>query len=227
MQQIKSASWLLFGLNGLLNIFAVATQNQDLNYITKPLLMPLLALSLWLSAGNEHRIARNLVLLGLLLSTGGDTLLMLTHRPDFFIFGLICFLLAHVFYILAFRMLAVGRKGYVARHIWLFTPFLLYWLAFNAYLYNDLPAGLKLPVLVYSIAIMIMGVFALNLRDIIPRWAFLFIFIGAMLFLVSDSILALGRFKFTDGNFGIPIMVSYILGQFGIAFGTSKTTGGH
>jgi len=221
---MKSVSWILFGLDSVLNLFAVATQNQDLNYITKPLLMPLLALSLWLSAGDQHRSARNFILLGLLLSAGGDTLLMLTHRPDFFIFGLICFLLAHIFYILAFRKFASGKKGYLARYMWLAIPFLLYWLSFNAYLYDDLPVDLKLPVLIYSIVITGMGIFALNLLGTVSQRAFLFIFLGALLFLVSDSILALGRFKFADANFGIAIMLTYILGQFGIAYGTSEAT---
>jgi len=227
MQQIKSLFLGLFLLDSALNLFAVATQNEVLNYATKPLLMPLLALSLWFSAGNGHRSARNLVLLGLIFSTSGDILLMFKDQTSFFILGLIGFLIAHIFYILAFRAMTQKKAGLIAKNKWLLAPFILYWLGFNAFLFNSLPAVMKAPVIIYSIVIMTMAIYALNLEGLLSKQAFQLIFLGALLFVISDSVLAAGKFKYADisnFNFGIPVMITYILGQFGIAYGTTKAT---
>lgn len=227
MQQIKPLFWGLFLLDSALNLFAVATQNEALNYATKPLLMPLLAISLWLSAGKLHVKSRNLVLLGLAFSTSGDVLLMFKEQASFFILGLIGFLIAHICYIFAFRAMAQGNSGLIAKNKWLLAPFIVYWLGFNAFLFSSLPTEMKAPVIVYSIVIMTMAIYALNLRGLLSKQAFQLIFLGALLFVMSDSILAAGKFKYagvSGFNFGIPVMITYILGQFGIAFGTAKAT---
>lgn len=190
--------------------------------------MPLLALVVWFSAGKNFTNARNLVIGGLLFSTAGDTLLMFADRHnDLFVFGLITFLIAHICYILAFNNISSFKQGFIKRHLLLTIPFLLYWLLFNGYLFDSLPASLKIPVIIYSMIIMVMALSALNLREAIAQRAFLFIFVGALFFLLSDSILAIGKFTLgetADFNLSIFIMTTYILGQFGIAYGVVKVT---
>lgn len=227
MQKTTALPWGLFLLDSAVNIFAVATQNELLNYITKPLLMPLLALSFWFSAGNAHPKARNLVLMGLACSTFGDVLLMFRTEAGFFILGLVGFLIAHVFYILAFRTMTGNGRRCLASNRWLLLPFVAYWLGFNAFLFESLPAAMKAPVVIYSIVIMTMAIFALNLRRVLSKQAFQLIFLGALLFVISDSVLAASKFKYadiSDFNFGIPVMITYVLGQWGIAYGTTKVT---
>lgn len=229
MGKAKNISWILFWLDSALNIWAVSTHNQPFIYITKPLLMPLLALSLWLHAGTLFIRARNLALVGLIFSFVGDTLLMFADRSaNFFMLGLISFLLAHVCYITAFLNISNLKPGLLKQMPWLILPFIIYLIGFNYYLFDGVPGGLKMPVIIYSGVIMTMALSALHLKGIISGAAFQWFFVGALLFLISDSVLAAEKFKHLISNTGfnaaIIIMATYILGQFGIARGMMLIT---
>lgn len=228
MNKLKNIFHVLFLINAALHLWAVISHNELLNWFTKPLLMPLLAIVLWLYAGNLYPRARYLVLMGLLFSCAGDILLMRANDyPHLFIIGLISFLLAHISYIMAFFIIKSRHKGLVQRRPLWILPFLLYMIGFNIYLYNGVTADLRIPVILYSLIIMIMAIGALNLRGIISQQAFLWLFIGVLLFLLSDSILAIGKFTTADSaQLGIWIMLTYIAGQYGIAKGIIDSTNG-
>ena len=117
---------------------------------------------------------------------GGDILLMLPY--DLFVFGLISFLIAHLIYIYAFT------KGHPWRLAWL--PALLA-LSYGAGFYMILAPGLgdmSIPVAVYVLVILTMGYTAWNQWDQTrSNWALL-AFIGALFFVLSDSILAFNKF---------------------------------
>ncbi len=232
MGKAKNIFWILFWVDSALNIWAVFTQNQQLIYITKPLLMPLLALSLRFNSGTFFIRARNLVLFGLIFSFAGDTLLMFAdHSANFFMFGLISFLLAHVCYITAFLNISHLKTGLVKQIPWLILPFVIYLFGFNYFLFDGVPSGLKMPVIIYSGVLMAMALSGLHLKGIVSNKAFQWIFVGALLFLISDSVLAAEKFKQLVSNFGfnagIIIMATYILGQFGIARGIMMVTKDH
>ncbi|MDX1940016.1 MAG: lysoplasmalogenase [Saprospiraceae bacterium] len=229
MLKAKNFFWILFWLNSIVHLWATFTENQQFIQITKPLLMPLLAISLFVDSGFQFLRSRNLVLLGLLFSCVGDVLLMLNNaQNNFFVFGLISFLLAHIAYIAAFWSITSLRKGHIAQQRWLVLIFLLYLLCFNFYLYKGVPADLKAPVIIYSLVIMTMAISALNLNKNIINQAFYWIFLGALFFLVSDSVLAAEKFRKLASSQGfnasVIIMLTYILGQFGIAKGVSIAT---
>ncbi|HMO41182.1 MAG TPA: lysoplasmalogenase [Saprospiraceae bacterium] len=228
MSKVKSIFHILFLINAALHLWAIISHDELLSWFTKPLLMPLLAIVLWFYAGNLHPRARRFALIGLLFSCAGDILLMRANDyPHLFIIGLISFLLAHISYIMAFFIIKLGHKGLVQRcPLWV-LPFLFYMIGFNIYLYNGVTADLRIPVILYSLVIMIMAMSALNLRGIISQQAFLWLFIGALLFLLSDSILAIGKFTTADSaQLGIWIMLTYIAGQYGIAKGIINSTNG-
>ncbi len=229
MLKAKNLFHALFRLDSMLNLWATFSHNETLNYTTKPLLMPLLAIYLLLQPVGSFRWARNLVLLGLIFSCSGDILLMYAlQKGNFFIFGLISFLLAHICYISAFLHIASFQKGFIRQRVWLIAPFLLYLLIFNFYLFDGIPAELRIPVIIYSIIIMTMAISALNLKGLLPSDAFQWIFVGALFFLMSDSVLAAEKFKTLASalhfDVGIIIMLTYILGQYGIARGTANAT---
>ncbi|MBK7872132.1 MAG: lysoplasmalogenase [Saprospiraceae bacterium] len=191
--------------------------------------MPLLAISLFLDSGIKFLRVRNLVLAGLLFSCAGDVLLMLNNdQNSFFVFGLISFLLAHIFYIASFLNIISLQKGYISQQPLLILIFLVYLIGFNFYLFNGVPKDLKIPVIIYSIIIMMMAISALNLNNNVIKPTFQWVFFGALLFLVSDSVLAAEKFRQFGSSQGLDtslvIMVTYILGQFGIAKGISITT---
>jgi uncharacterized membrane protein YhhN len=74
--------------------------------------------------------------------------------------------------------------------------------------------GDAVPVFVYSVAITAMTVSA-----ILAGFSTPFVWIGAMLFLISDSLIAAGRFNTALPLTAYLIWPAYYLGQYGIAIG--------
>ena len=143
-----------------------------------------------------------LILAGLVASLAGDIALALPER--WFPTGLACFLVAQVLYVMAFRP-GPGRPVSVG----IFLPFIIYGLLVFFILRPGL-GSLKLPVFVYISAIIIMAGFAasryVDRGGVKPLLAFA----GAVLFLISDSVLAYDRFGKKIG----PVAQIIILGTY-------------
>jgi uncharacterized membrane protein YhhN len=78
---------------------------------------------------------------------------------------------------------------------------------------------MQIPVLVYTIVLMLMGIFSLNRYDLTPILSFRMVLVGACLFIISDSMIALNRFGFPFDYAGFWIMLTYILAQWCIVRG--------
>lgn len=217
----KNYLLLIFLVLALLNLWAEYSFSQSLIFFTKPLLITSLGFWFFIETKNNKTLFRKLILFALLFSVGGDTLLMFVEgdpgRPHFFLFGLASFLVAHIFYLSAFVKFPSDKIGLVNRRKWWITAFAIYIAFFNYYLLPDVPKEMQIPVLVYSLAIMTMLLACLNLNGKIPSNIFKILFAGAFLFMISDTLIALNKFKSAD--FTIPfariwIMSLYILGQY-------------
>ncbi len=177
---------LLSFLSALLTILGKYRGPLWLIYLFKPLAMVfILTIAIRAAIGNWELYQISLVV-GLLFSLAGDVFLMLPS--DRFLPGLVSFLVAHVFYIVAFTSV----DGFAFS--WLFLPYLLYGVIMVYVLWPHL-GKMCGPVLLYMIVILVMGWQAGELwhqaRD---EWRLL-VAIGALLFLLSDSTLALNRFR--------------------------------
>lgn len=205
----------VFFLIAVLEIWAEFSQNTMLRYATKPLLLTLLSVYFFLQTKTHRPPFSTFIFFGLVFSIGGDTLLMF-QGDNFFIGGLVCFLMTHVFYALAFYNFKPDAKGFIKDNpLWL-IPFALFWVGFNVYLWSDL-GDLKIPVLVYSAVITLMAIAALNIRTKLPAAIFDILFIGILLFMFSDSMIALNKFKSAQLSIPYPslwIMISYIAAQY-------------
>src|SRR5215211_831543 len=93
--------WLILALLfAFLQILAVSGKIQRLEYIAKPAVM--ICLFMWLSTNTGLQGDALWFGLGVVFSLAGDVLLMIS--PDrTFLFGLVAFLFAHLFYITGFR----------------------------------------------------------------------------------------------------------------------------
>jgi len=225
----KNFLLLLFFVLSILNLWAEYSYSQLLIYISKPLLITTLAVWFYLETKNNETLFQKLILGALVFSIGGDTLLMFVEgdpgRPQFFLFGLASFLIAHLFYLTAFVKYPSNQLGLVNRKKWWITVFAIYIAFFNYYLLPDVPREMQIPVLIYSLAIMVMLLACLNLNGKIPLNVFKLLFAGAFLFMISDTIIALNKFKSAD--FTIPlariwIMSLYLLGQYLIVKASAK-----
>jgi uncharacterized membrane protein YhhN len=204
------ASALLVASTAALTIVGESTGRRRLVYVFKPLttaLIILLALALTPTTPAPYK---QLILLGLLFSLAGDVFLMLPN--DRFVPGLVSFLVAHLFYIAAFT-----RGEGVNVTWWALLVYLLYGGLMLAVLWPHLGA-MRVPVLAYMAVILVMGWQALERQLALGTPAALLAAAGALLFVVSDSVLALDRFRGRFAAARLLVLSTYFAAQWLIAW---------
>lgn len=154
-------------------------------YILKPLTMVFICLIAILGQATLP-LYKYMIIGGLVFSMAGDVFLMLPS--DRFRAGLAAFLIAHLFYIVAF----VSEIRTLAW--WPLIPLIPYGIVTCAVLAPYLGKQ-RSPVLVYVTVIMTMAWLACERWGQTSQSGALLASIGAVLFLVSDTILAINRFR--------------------------------
>lgn len=184
---------------GIVSIIELAMAHSSVRYVTKPLLMILLAAFVY--ASHLNSASQRILFMTLLFAWLGDVFLLIPgNNPLFFQLGLASFLFMQVAYIRQF----IGFGAF--KWSWWLIPVLLYVLSFLAYLYPTLPTALVGPVIVYALALGSMLYFAFQLRISALTY-------GAVLFVLSDSLLAFAKFKFEYPWNSFAVMSTYILAQ--------------
>lgn len=213
--------WIIIYIAVLaVDLFAVDSGNGMLRYFSKPLLMVLLIAFFVLSTRSIGSSLKKWVVLALVFSWLGDVLLMFEPiSSNFFIFGLIAFLIAHLFYIIFFE--SIHRLENLRKNYWLFLPVLIYYGVLISFLSPHL-GEMKLPVRIYGVVISYMLIQALQIGRIKNKPASSLMIIGAVLFIASDSILATNKFYRPFEPAGIGIMVTYGIAQLLITLGAVK-----
>ena len=155
---------------------------------TKPLLMPTL------QVGKDKATKRALG-----LGTAGDVAL-LGHSDAAFTAGLGSFLAGHVAWMKAIR--ERGSGGFLRQRPWAAAPYLAAFVGLNGYLWSRTGKD-RIPVLVYSAALMGTGLIALDSGN--AKTA-----AGGALFMVSDTLLALERF----GDVHLPAHEGWVMATY-------------
>lgn len=163
-------------------------------------------------------IPRVIVASALLFSLAGDVVLTLSIKHSF-LAGLTCFFLAHIAYVMAFCSLkkhahhtqhskapSILAKGLISFCVIVFALLMAM---------HILPASktLYVPVLAYLSIILVMGLSAVWLGN--TR----FIIGGALLFVISDAVLAQSVFRSPLPLSPFLVMLTYYAAQFCLAFG--------
>ena len=193
-------------------------------FYTKPFLIPLLLLYFIVRTGPEWRTSRILIAFALIASFVGDFVLLFDTETDF-IAGIAAFLIAHLFYISFFvRIQRVQQKtsGFIFIAAALVLAYMIYFLflIWAAIAKNNL----EFPVILYVLVIGMMMICAINVASgKLSSIAFLYFIPGALLFVISDSLLAYNKFQTKIPNASIEIMASYIAAQFLLVNGAVKT----
>lgn len=144
---------------------------------------------------------------GLVLGSIGDLLLDLAAlKEQAFLVGLASFLFGHIWYIAAFAQAELRHSAAVAVPFVVFPCFILYTL------YPHLQADMRIPVMVYGCVIGAMGYFS-AIRTRVPSLNFFLSFLGAMVFVVSDTLLAFGKFKTPIPYGKLWVMLTYYAAQ--------------
>lgn len=180
----------------LLSIFALASAivciyadyagNRPQVYVFKPLTMVFIIILAFTQSATVSDPYKWLIIIGLLFSIMGDVWLMLPQ--DYFIRGLVSFLIAHLFYIAGFLSISTDFSTFLVR-----LPLVL--VASGVFIYLRPHLGKYFaPVMIYMLAILGMGLFAPNRYFEFEDSARLAATTGAILFMLSDSVLAINKF---------------------------------
>jgi uncharacterized membrane protein YhhN len=190
-------------------IWSEAKGRKRVHYAAKPLATALIIAVAALAAAPVPPVYKTLVLAGLVFSLLGDIALMFPDK--LFTVGLVAFLAAQVLYILAFKPAPGQAVPFLT-----FLPFILFGLLMFFLLAPGL-GPMKLPVLVYIGAIVTMAGFAAVRYVHLGGKKPLLAFAGAILFLVSDSVLAYDRFAKKSAAARILVLATYFPAQLLIA----------
>lgn len=205
-------------VSACLFVFGLIIDDFTLRLITKA--FPVLGMALLAHWWGRASYARH-IMAGLLACAAGDVLLEF-RTPPTFTAGMVAFLIGHLLYASAFT-----RRVRQWRLLEL-LPFLL-WIAWMvALVWGDLGA-MRLPVIFYAAAILIMMWRATAMVAGLSRrspwdWA---VMAGAITFAFSDSLISLDRFHASITAVRLPIILTYWAGQALLTASTLSPTIAH
>ena len=198
----------------LIAVAALATATsvigmKELHFIFKPLTMVIAIIFVAIRAFRSSAAGRFdlLLIAALVASLAGDVFLMLPGR--YFIPGLASFLIAHLFYLALFRQ---GVPWFPSRRALIGT------LATGAAMYAWVWGGLTDPVLKVAVAayvsvISLMVAQAIGRATVLRNTGAAAVALGACLFMLSDSLIAINRFVQALPLASLCVLTSYYLAQ--------------
>lgn len=145
--------------------------------------------------------------IGFVLSAGGDiSLSFALHKGEkFFLAGLVLFLLAHLTYIFNFQLSAELNWDY-----WPVMAVLTVFAIGMAIILWPRLGEMRLPVMVYLAVILSMGLVACIHRGPNPP----LLILGAAIFMLSDSLIAIDKFLKPFPRALLYIMITYYIAQY-------------
>jgi uncharacterized membrane protein YhhN len=221
----KSLFTYIFAIS-VIGVFAtIILHIKWLDYVFKPLIMISIGGYFILNSEKINKIIVRLAIAAFLFSWFGDIFLMFANRGTiYFMVGLVCFLIAQIFYISLFRQTIQlsGREPFLSGNKIYLIAYILYGATIYYLLFNHLDVVLKIAVFIYMSAILGMSAMALNRLKTVSMASFLFVFVGSVLFLFSDSVIAIDKFYSPIPNDRIFVMSTYIAAQYLIMRGVLK-----
>ncbi|NOY47895.1 MAG: lysoplasmalogenase [Chlorobi bacterium] len=191
---------------------------SQLHYFTKPLILTSLIVLFWSKSKHLPKAVRNITLLALIFSLTGDILLMFVGTSaDFFIGGLVAFLLAHIMYILTF----LKKRNKTINPLPIIIILLIYAIGVF-YIIKDGLGDMQIPVLLYLTVILTMVVMASLRKGKVSNKSYNLVVVGALFFMISDSVLSINKFYQSFASAGLIIMFTYALAQYLIVMGILK-----
>lgn len=205
---------ILFIIIIIIELIGRITDNIILEYPVKPLMMVWIAIYFMLN--RQKKDFTRTVMLAFFFSWAGDILLMFSGNNDMFFYaGVGGFFLAQIFYIITFSGFAETKSaGLIQRKPALMFIFFAYLAGIYILLAPCLSTIMKPVILVYAISIITMSIMALNRQGRVNYTSFIFVFIGSVIFILSDSLIALSKFCFDIPMAGLYIMITYISAQY-------------
>jgi uncharacterized membrane protein YhhN len=187
--------WLrLFWVAVATDLLAIYLQWDTVRLISKPLIVLSLLIYFIKQAGTSSPTSLFMIM-ALALSIAGDVALLFEFgNPMFFMIGLASFLLAHIFYIAAFNHL---RKRDGTRSLrWMWILGVVLYLGFFLTVLMPYAGDFRIPVIIYAVVLCCMLLMVVHAFGALYAKPGIICLAGALLFVVSDTTLALNKFYF-------------------------------
>ena len=155
-------------------------------------------------------VKNKLFLWALFFSFLGDVFL-LSEAELYFMLGLGAFLMSHTLFIsmvIKEMKISSAKQKIIAA-----VPFVLTFTSLLLLLKNSL-GGLLLPVVVYGFVISVFGAVSLLSYLAFKSKASFLLFLGAVFFVVSDSVLAINKFYDAKSYYPVIVIITYIVAQY-------------
>ena len=179
-------------------------------YISKPLTTALILVPVLALIPDSEGAYIPLIAGGLAFAILGDVLLMLPEER--FVLGIGSFAATHAFYLAAF--ISVAGIALVNPST---IPLILFAFIMTRFLWSGLRKSLQVPILAYVILITVMTAQAIGAAVQQEGAGLAIAAAGAILFLASDSMLAIDRFRVPFKTAQALVLSTYWLGQWLIA----------
>ncbi|MEO9893757.1 lysoplasmalogenase [Aurantibacter sp.] len=197
----------------------IVVDNPELlsyRFISKPLIM--VSMIIFFLLQKVDRKTRIFVSTALFCSLIGDLLLIYDEiYESLFYGGLLAFFTTHLMYAIQFSRSRNKELGIIA------PTLVLFFYAASVYLYlHDSLNDFAIPVAIYISAHLIMILFAYLRNDSLTNNSYIYVLSGTFLFMFSDSILAITRFKSDIPFSRILVMAFYSSAQLLVIVGILK-----
>ena len=219
MKTLKIYHHLIYAVIFIADLLLMALGLHQLEYIVKPaILLSIIAMFLQMVPSKSSIFKWGL--LAFTFSLIGDVVLLFSGLNEvFFLAGIGSFLLSHLFFIVTFLKHEHKQTSYLkSKPVWIITIVTLGILLY-ACLFPHLDNILKIAVFVYASAISTMVLVAINRKNQVTESSFIWVTLGAILFFISDSLLATNKFWISIPLSSIWIMSTYMLAQYFILSG--------
>jgi len=195
----------LFFTVSVLDIVGVFLNNSLIQAIFKPIIIPSLIALYFFTVVKKN----NLYILALVCSFLGDIFLL--DKNNMFLFGIAAFLITQLFYII---IIVKQMKKPSAFHKYLYAFLFANYIVYLLSLLKPNLGDLFYPVLIYGVTISVFGLVA-TLNYVTKRTKHeLILMLGALLFIASDSFIALNKFHESRSFYPVAIMITYVLAQY-------------
>ena len=217
--KIWTGAFFLVAFLELLFVGLDSTMGQTL---VKPLIIPVLIGYAISSGVLSTSRPKYLVLIALAFAWAGDVLLMFQEISEiYFLSGLGSFLIMHILYTLVLSKTRFSTAWPPQKELLIFLIAALTVTTAVFGLIDQNLGPMRGPVILYTLAILAMAFMALARKGVTSVSSYRLTFIGAILFVLSDSILAINKFGPEVPLSGLIIMATYMMSQFLILKGLS------
>ena len=191
----------------------------DMVRYSKPMLMPALIFFIYHQSKGYVTKRTILVVLALIFSWLGDLALMKDGEDLYFMLGLGAFMLAQLTYTYVYYKSAFQKPEFQLMPL---LPILTFTIFLLAYVLRGAPADMLIPIVVYAICLTAMASMARLRMGLTSNFSFQWVMIGSLLFVISDSAIAIDKFYRPIPYDSVVIMSTYIAAQVLIVIGISK-----